>query len=203
MAETYQIRRVDHTPDWNEIPKAAISNYRWREGYTPEAYGQVVLLDKVGFLVRMSCKEENPKATYVNENDPVCKDSCLEFFANFNPSGSESGYMNCEANALGTLLCGIGPQRAGRQKLAALNIPRPEIRPFKEGEFWGYELLIPFSLLQTIYGPQEWKSGSVIMGNFYKCGDETAVEHYGMWNAVEWEKPDFHRPEQFGTLVLD
>ena len=202
MSETYVVKRVEQITDWSDVPKAMISNYFWREGYSPEAYAQVVFQENVGFLVRLRCKEENPRATYVNENDPVCRDSCLECFINFDPEGSEAGFMNCEANALGTLLCGIGPQRAGRQKLAHIGLPRPQIQPQKEEGWWGYELLIPLSLLETIYGKTQWESGHKMTGNFYKCGDDTEIEHYGMWNPIQWDHPDFHRPEQFGTLVL-
>ena len=40
-------------------------------------------------------------------------------------------------------------------------------------------------------------------GNFYKCGDDTKYPHFGCWNEVVWEEPDFHRPECFGDLILE
>ncbi len=43
----------------------------------------------------------------------------------------------------------------------------------------------------------------VIKANVYKCGDDTAVAHYGSWSPVKSNQPDFHRPECFGDMVLD
>ncbi|MGN1071022.1 MAG: carbohydrate-binding family 9-like protein [Candidatus Fimadaptatus sp.] len=40
-------------------------------------------------------------------------------------------------------------------------------------------------------------------GNVYKGGGKTRFEHYGMWNPVTSDHPDFHRPESFGLLVLE
>jgi hypothetical protein len=30
----------------------------------------------------------------------------------------------------------------------------------------------------------------------------TRYPHYGCWNLIGTERPDFHRPEYFGTIVL-
>ena len=40
---------------------------------------------------------------------------------------------------------------------------------------------------------------------FYKTGgaDITGNEHYGMWNEVGTENPDFHRPEYFGKFIIE
>ena len=40
-------------------------------------------------------------------------------------------------------------------------------------------------------------------GNFYKCGDLTEIEHYLAWSPMTSEKPDFHRRQDFGTLVFE
>ena len=39
-----------------------------------------------------------------------------------------------------------------------------------------------------------------VSANFYKCGDKTAHIHFVSWSPIGCEKPDFHRPEYFGTL---
>ena len=44
--------------------------------------------------------------------------------------------------------------------------------------------------------------GKLIRANFYKCGDDTAYPHYGMWRPFQSDKPDFHRPEEFGEIWL-
>ena len=48
----------------------------------------------------------------------------------------------------------------------------------------------------------EFKTGVSVKANVYKCGEETEFEHYGCWSMVDREKPDFHKPEFFGTMNI-
>ena len=65
-----------------------------------------------------------------------------------------------------------------------------------------FELFVPLATVKAVWGKEDSASGDTIKANFYKCGDETEHLHYGMWSRCETEKPDFHRPEFFGTLVI-
>ncbi|MDT3424944.1 hypothetical protein J2Z22_000457 [Paenibacillus forsythiae] len=40
-------------------------------------------------------------------------------------------------------------------------------------------------------------------GNFYKCGDETPIPHYGCWSMVNSASPDYHLSRCFWELVLE
>ena len=60
----------------------------------------------------------------------------------------------------------------------------------------------PLKLIETVYGNADYQTGRVIRANFYKCGDETPIPHFGMWSPVDNETPDFHRPEYFGKFIL-
>ena len=60
-----------------------------------------------------------------------------------------------------------------------------------------------FEVLDKLFGKVDYVSGYTFKGNFYKCGDETDYPHFGMWNPVGTEKPDFHRPEYFGELIIE
>ena len=44
--------------------------------------------------------------------------------------------------------------------------------------------------------------GLAMYGNFYKCGDLTKKAHYLSWNPMRCETPQFHRPQDFGRLIL-
>ena len=46
-------------------------------------------------------------------------------------------------------------------------------------------------------------NGKTARANFYKCGDDMAVPHYISWNPIGCPRPDFHRPEYFGTLKFE
>lgn len=189
--------------NWNVIPVARIDTYQWLDGYTPEATAQLVYVEGEGFILHMTCAEKEPLRRYRQYNEPVYTDSCLEFFCDWLGDGR---YVNMEMNALGTLLSCIGPDRHDRTPIADLS--DGEFFPVK-GEvsdgIWSVTAEIPLSLLCKILGVDSlpFGHGYTFRGNFYKCGDETAIPHYGMWHPVGTKKADFHRPEFFGELTID
>ncbi|MBQ5807154.1 MAG: hypothetical protein IIW26_01760, partial [Tidjanibacter sp.] len=64
------------------------------------------------------------------------------------------------------------------------------------GGTWWLEMEVPFALLGAEGTP------NTLMANLYKCGDKLRTPHYLSWSPIEAAKPDFHRPEQFGTLII-
>ncbi len=176
---------------------------QWYEGisdYKPLCTAQLVYLKGEGFLARLYCREAEPRVTVACEDGPVYKDSCLEWFCNFAPERSDI-YMNMEVNAAGRMLCRLGSGRQNRQPLPD-TAPRPRVCASREEGGWSLELFVPLATVKAVWGKENFASGDTIKANFYKCGDETEHLHYGMWSRCETEKPDFHRPEFFGTLVI-
>ena len=41
-----------------------------------------------------------------------------------------------------------------------------------------------------------------IMGNFYKCADDTEFPHFVSWSPIDLPSPNFHCPEFFGEIYL-
>jgi hypothetical protein len=79
--------------------------------------------------------------------------------------------------------------------------PSMERKAFNEmeGDFkWELTVAIPFALM----GIDSNHLPDKIMGNFYKCGDDTSMKHYVSWNPILTETPDFHRPDFFGELLF-
>jgi hypothetical protein len=188
---------------WNEIPEASVDTFLWEEGYSPKTIAQLAYSEGVGFFLRMTCEEENPKAEYRRYNDPVYKDSCMEFFCDFLGDGR---YINLEMNINGTLLSYVGEGRHNRTPISELTGGAIFItKGWHQKGYWEILAQIPCEMLQRILGVETlpFTSGYTFRGNFYKCGDETPIPHYGMWNPVGTETPDFHRPEFFGTLVIE
>lgn len=181
------------------MKKYEIACYPWGGDYRPKTEAEVDLLEGKGILVRMSCEEENPRAVYQEENEPVYQDSCMEFFLNAMPEKSEL-YLNFEVNANGALLCYQGKNRTERRSLKELSIERPQVEVKRDRLHWEIQYLISFELLSAVYGECRLHKSSVIRGNFYKCGDLTEKPHYGCWNPIVKEKPDFHVPEFFGEI---
>jgi len=172
---------------------------------------------KVGFKIAHSnnhiwlkyeVEEESILAEKTETNSYVFKDSCVEFF--FDPI-SDGNYYNFEFNCIGTTLLAHGPQRKGRQFLPPDTIEKHiktksslGSRSFAEkkgGHSWEMVMIIPAKGL--VHNPGIQLKGLRSKGNFYKCGDATATRHYLSWNPIGTEKPDFHRPEFFGTLIFE
>lgn len=145
------------------------------------------------------------KAIYTKDLDPVWKDSCVEFFCKL-PDAER--YMNFEFNCIGAATASIRKSRnedityrtaeefARIERYSSLGT-----RPFQEisGLFcWDLCVSIPFALL----GIDAHHLPEKILGNFYKCADDTTAVHYVSWSPIPTPKPDFHCPEYFGELYF-
>lgn len=175
---------------------------QWYEGiseYKPRCSARLVYIDGQGFLAKLSCQESNPRITVTEYDQLVSKDSCLEWFANFDPDRSDL-YINMEVNAAGIMLCKVGNTQ-NRKPLCQI-VERPHVNIIRDEDSWSAEMFVPLTIVSAVYGKDSFSPGDVIKSNFYKCGDETAFKHYGMWSRCETEKPNFHRPEFFGTLEI-
>ncbi len=196
----YEMKIVSDREEIELAPKFNLT-FRWTEKPGPETEGQAVFVENKGFLVQMKTYEKNPISLHNEPDGAVHLDSCMEFFANFNPQHDDR-YINFEANSNGNLHCKIGNSRKDRKVIRNLVDIMPETKTDVHESFWTLELFIPLQIVSGLYGKSEFKSGDVIKGNFYRCGDALPDPHFGMWNPVETPKPDFHRPEYFGEIVL-
>lgn len=197
----YELRIVEGRREIESAPAIRVDTYRWLSGYEPAVTARAVLLENKGFLIRMICLENQPKTVYTGPDTPVCRDSCMECFINFAPE-TDDRYINLEANSAGTLHCKLGSGREDRVSLRSMGIPMPEVKAERSQGRWQLDYFIPLSCVEAIYGPRDFSEGQIIKANFYKCGDETDMPHFGMWSPVDTPTPDFHRPEFFGELVL-
>ncbi len=177
-----------------------IAENPWGYPSAPETIFQASFVENFGLLIQLSTFEKNPKKEFKSPGDPVWKDSCLEFFANFAPKKSNL-YLNFEMGAGGGILIGVGEGRENRRPITDFH-PYPLPQVTVRDDMWETLLLIPKELIEAVYGKIDWKPGYAFRGNFYKCLEKENGRHFVCWNPVVAEKPDFHRPEFFGDLVL-
>ena len=189
--------KICETCDWSSAEVASIDKYVWGGSYRPLAAARALYVPNTGLFVRLTCREHSPKAVYTEFYQPVYKDSCLEFFADIGNTGK---YVNCEMNSNGALLMGFGEGRHGRVHIDELTTV-PQVKATRGEDEWSVEILLCDGLIDELWGAR-LSEGSRFRGNFYKCGDETEIIHYGMWSPVRTDSPDFHRPEYFGEFVL-
>ena len=176
-----------------ETPFAAIDQYVWPGDYRCEARAYVAR-GAYGLSVLMCAKEKTIHTEAKAFNDPVCRDSCLEFF--LQPVEGDGRYVNFEVSAAGIALIGIGPDRYDRALLPALPEGMDIQASRHEDEWWAVRYRVPFALLRELFGREP---GARMRGNFYTC-DETIHPHFGSWSPVASANPDFHRPECFGEI---
>lgn len=213
MIRSYEISKISNDnilknseKTISSIPSTYISDYKWiRNNYKPKVEIKLGYNEKFLFAYFKSY-EKIIKASYTNINDPVYKDSCVELFINLFPNETES-YFNFEMNPLGTLLVGFG------HKYNRMNLPVEMIEKImitsnikkriigKHGlDYWSVKLLIPFILFENSYHKKFQADNA--RGNFFKCGDETYFKHFGVWNNIDYQEPNFHLPEYFGNLIF-
>ena len=209
---SYAIRRVeDFGPDlsgpepWGGLAPLGIDHYLWlTNGYKPRVEARLGWSGK-SLYVRFRVGEKRAPVRYTKFQDPVYKDSCVEFFVDMFPE-KRLGYVNFEMNAAGVLLAAFGPDRDHRkplwpEDLAGMSVITGESLWPEVGDSWHVEYSLPLGLFAKLYG-EGIRPGHRAAANFYKCGDETAMPHYGAWSPVGTPSPDFHRPEFFGELVF-
>lgn len=183
---------------FDSLNTAVICEYNWGGAYRPEAHARVGYAED-GFSVLLSAREDTIASVETRIGGMVWKDSCLEFF--FMPLPNEDArYLNIEVNSMGVPHIGLGDGRHGRKVWQEL----PEgMRIWAGGQqkgWWAVAYFIPASLIESIFGRMPGP-GSVMRANFYSC-DDLVHPHYGTWNPISADKPDFHRPECFGEILL-
>src|SRR5512137_175917 len=120
---SYTIRRVDTdfrpgdpAAPWPALAPLAVGHYLWQaNGYRPAVEARLCWTRRF-LYVRFRVEESRVRVRYTKFQDPVYKDSCVEFFVDAFPE-TERGYVNFETNAAGTLLAAFGPDRNHRTPL--------------------------------------------------------------------------------------
>jgi len=198
--KTYLIKKttVDNVPissaEWENAEVAEISIPAPNSEYSPVTTARI-LYSEGGITLKMETDEKPLLAREERRNGDIYLDSCMEFFVRVD--GADK-YLNFEMNPLGTLHLGFGE---GRHERTFPEIADEvfDIKCTFENDKWQLKLYVPFAVFDEIYGGHS----DVFEGNLYKCGEETEKEHYLMWNKIDREKADFHRPEYFGKFELE
>ena len=185
--------------------KFAVCEHNWPEAapYAPDCNGSVART-RNHLVVMFHVRGLDIRATAMEDNGRSWEDSCCEVFIADPCDGS---YYNFELTCVGSLLSANGKDRheriqvdktllGGVRRLSSMERKPVEIN----GKIfeWTVAIFIPFGLI----GVDPENLPASLRGNFYKCGDLTAHPHFLSWNPINTPKPDFHRPDFFGELIL-
>ena len=132
-------------------------------------------------------------------------DSCVEFFMK---RVDDPNYYNFEFNCIGTCDASYRESRDSKKvadrrrvciRYVAFRVCRMLAFPEKLGVYsWELVVAIPFRLM----GLDPDNLPEKIMGNFYKCADDTEFPHFVSWSPIGLPTPNFHCPEFFGEIYL-
>jgi hypothetical protein len=195
---------------WEHANTLEVDNFPWYTSGQKQGTQARLLYDDDAIYVQFTCEDAHIFAKETELNGPVCLDSCVEFFAMFDPR-KKPDYFNLEMNCCGMMHVGLGEQREGRRvitpELAAkiklkASVPGPtkDESPYDNG--WWIAAAMSFDMISEFAGQKvKPASGTPWRANFYRCGGKTDVQ-YGCWNFIPWHQPDFHRPEFFGDLTF-
>lgn len=213
IVKKLSINSTDLSTVPSQLDKAGIAfqtigNVNWKEQfpYKPQAEFRIVHTDDA-IVINYKVTEKSVRAKYDTDCGNVWTDSCAEFFSI--PAG-DGIYYNIECNCIGTILLAAGATREGRERApeSALqqikrwaSLGRKAFEERKGECTWQVALYIPYSAFFKHHITS--LDGKQIKANFYKCGDELETPHFLSWNPITIEKPDFHRPDYFGTLEFE
>jgi hypothetical protein len=214
----YKVSRLQERPEinavWDKSPWTGIESLQLTHymGERPEHFPLTeakIAYDNLAIYVIFRVKDKYVKAVHNKHQDPVYKDSCVEFF--FSPEeNTGKGYFNLEMNCGGTMLFHHQTaKRTNQLPIAEEDVQEVEVAhslpatvdpEIEEETTWCVEYRIPFSVLGSYRDFSSPEKGSIWRANLYKCADETSHPHWLTWAPIDLPGPDFHQPDFFGIL---
>lgn len=215
LSEPVEINSVWDKAPWNGIEPLKIQHHMGDEPEHRPGVQAKVAYDEDAIYVIYRVEDQYVRCALTEYQAPVFRDSCVEFF--FTPSNDlADGYFNLEMNCIGNALFhfqrGEGEQRERArlsyehfQELTIAHSVEPEMvaEEHEEPLLWTLEYRIPFDMLEEYSPITRPTSGVEWRANFFKIGDHTSHPHWLTWSVIERERPAFHVPEYFGTLVFE
>lgn len=189
----YLIHRAGRTPaldagfdsgEWSGCRTLNVDVFRPEgSGHRPETRFRLQY-DREGLYGLFSVRDRFVRCVARKFQDPVCRDSCVEFFVR---PGADDVRPLTEREAAGIRIYHSLPGRI-EQELAQETC---------------YELgfFLPFSIFAGTHGAPAPVSRTVWSGNVYKCGDDTSHPHWASWRPVR--RVNFHEPDCFGDLEFE
>ncbi len=206
MNKKYLIKTVEHKEDidWNNILKEDIAVMSWKGYELYKSYFQICYIKNSSLLIKLTSLESKPWANATIDMGPVYLDSCLEAFLSFDGKR----YINLETNSLGVRLQAIGENRYNRIPLIDKNNDGFKVSSKVSDASWSIVIELPLEKICELFvnlKTNDFKSGFMFSGNFYKTGlnPTDKKEHYMSWTNIDTSQPDFHQIQYFGDLEIE
>lgn len=181
------------------------NNWPDKYPYTPVTTVDIAYTD-TGLYLRFRSRGKSLKARYTEDGSPVHKDSCVEAFLRL---PDRDRYYNLEFNCIGTADCGY---RLSREENLPFTPQQYALIERSTSERHGliferpigiHDFVVSIKIDYKVFGIRDrTELPEYLLGNFYKCGDDTPMPHFASWMPIDTREPDFHRPEFFVPLYF-
>lgn len=194
--------------NWSEVSSLTIDEYPWYEKGLKQKTEVQIAISSDNVYIRAKAEDKHIRARAEKLMDPVHEDSCFEFFVT--PWNQKStSYFNIEMNCMGVLYMAWHDGSSGtdvktfiteeQAKRITIESSLKDVEDIAAEIGWELNIIVPISLLEDMSGREIKKD--VWHANFYRCGGEVD-DQYAAWNPIEFEKPNYHLPLQFGQLII-
>lgn len=183
---------------WSDVEALAIDENLWLPPTDISARAQIAHTPNA-LRVLMTARERAVRAVERGQLGHPWEDSCLELF--LSPVAGDLRYINIEFNPNACLRLGLGDGHFRTQLLPEQDWLEP--RAFATDDGWGIEYRVPYAFLRTLFPGFDPGPGTILRANCFKCGDRTERPHFLAWNPVTSDTPNFHRPRDFGEMIME
>ncbi|MCL5995636.1 MAG: carbohydrate-binding family 9-like protein [Chloroflexi bacterium] len=220
---SYLVRRARTTPElkgdwdgpaWRQADVLAVAHFRPESSWHRPVTEARLLYDDRSIHVLFRVQDRYVRSIHTDYLAPVCRDSCVEWFARPKP---DKGYVNFELNCGGTLHCSyiedptrtadgfkrfsFVPASLAAQVQIYHSMPRVVTPEIEQPVAWVVQYSVPVLLFEHYVGPLGALAGCEWLANFYKCGDDTSHPHWAAWSPVQ--ELNFHRPQDFAPIQFE
>jgi hypothetical protein len=203
-------------PSWSGAQTLSVSHFLSRSSDHRPVTRAKLLHDDQTIYVFFHVQDRYVRAVAEKYQDPVCRDSCVEFFVE--PRAGK-GYFNFEFNCGGTLLLfyiedptrspdpaqpfkkmtPISWDLASRIRVAH-SMPKSIDPEIDTPTTWSIQYAIPRAVFEHHVGPLGSLADQTWRGNFYKCADKTSHPHWATWSPID--EVNFHLPRCFAPIAF-
>jgi len=172
----------------------------WTEGDKEQTEAKMLWDDRFLYL-SFVVQDKHIWADHFNTDDPCYQDDAVELF--WNPDPANLDFYQFEMNSIGNLLL--------QQKSTLATIMMPHIAHRIDGTLnddsdedtgWVLEIAVRFDEYPELNPGGTPKSGDMWRINLNRCGGETN-QQFSQWNASATDRPNFHRPTEFGEIYFN
>ena len=162
--------------------------------------------DGLKLYILFTINATETRAMVTDDLGPVADDTCFEIFVK-HPGNPR--YWNFEFNTLGkanissrierkNATCFTPSELAMIERYGSTTAPHSTTITNNKECHW---LLVSIDL--SLIGLDRITHPTLLEGNIYSCASAINNPYYLSWSPIYTEKPDFHRPEFFGYMILE